>query len=706
MDYNIQYINDITNFGHKIILHLNDSVNILDKDDNIYVNSYNFQSTKEKKNIYEIDKYELNKWDIFLKRNLNNIKYIKNQKKYLKLERIIITIGMNSNWSYDDTQIMFVNSLFVKPEYLLNIESFKEFIYKSKYYTILVYYISTCFFWFPKSNHRIYIDKYLLDFLEKQKDDNRFFLDNFGKRYIEIGETNYNTKYNDKYILYIKEFIKLMKDLNKNIICRNLKERFLLIFQLASCIYYNKISNRQIEIFTYKFEKPFIENIGSMYEAHVNKGYIGQVVRFFPMFQTDYNNIRRPKYLVFRDAHNTFPMYIDYLWICIHYKYSKIYNNHNYLIYYQPYIELEYGCDHHNIYYNKVTKQKHSGGIIAGLINMVNFTQTKYWLSSKIYKLSYGKIFTIHKNKLLFLNIRKNLYSYAKNDILKDYMYGIDEYPTTFYFTNKFYYSRSIYVRCLIHYEFNFHSFDIIDKNKNIYSIHKGGLLLPRDYLLSYFTNKYLKNRYNKCFIILIFYFLKIKIYHEIDIINIYDFIREVEKLRSSDLLPSTDTEASYQYLKNFDALNLVLSILPNQYFFYLTNFAANAYLFKWLFYKIEDIIYALNKNILPNILNLYKNLSLENLNKLNLVKYNSIINSPIKYDLRPYLLKLDNKIDNSNYRYPFYYSGFYKLNKIEPKLGYLNQPRDLKKLLKNLIKLKIDKNILQKSLYQIKINN
>ena len=100
--------------------------------------------------------------------------------------------------------------------------------------------------------------------------------------------------------------------------------------------YYELSSNKNMDMFIYKFKGPFVEHKDTDKESHITDGFLGSVMRMLPIIQKNYkyksHNINRPKYLFIRDTHVCISTGIDASWIksfidsCPN---NKIYFNNN-----------------------------------------------------------------------------------------------------------------------------------------------------------------------------------------------------------------------------------------------------------------------------------------------------------------------------------------------------------------------------------------
>lgn len=254
-------------------------------------------------------------------------------------------------------------------------------------------------YWFPDINIRFYFDHYLI---EKLKDINYNFSDLLVEEIkYEDFENNTDNNINTLVTNFLIE--------NKNKLLNLDNYNFNNFFEKLICAY--NLININCEYFIYKLKDCFIESINGI-DIPITNGYIGQLMRYISVRQDDYiygtENIRRPKFIIFRDAHSTTPGINDTKWINELYENTK---NHK-EIFYLVGASLNYDgfswhdfakCGLNNLYMKKA--------IAAGVNIFVNRTDDKLLLED-YYAPTIGLGFTIFPNNKLFIRYDTNVAKY------------------------------------------------------------------------------------------------------------------------------------------------------------------------------------------------------------------------------------------------------------------------------------------------------
>jgi hypothetical protein len=395
-------------------------------------------------------------------------------------------------------------------------------------------------YYFPNGNYRIYFDYYMF---EKFKDIN----DNDIKMHLSyLNITNYvNSDFNGCFSDYLFNYNDYEKEksenVNKILKCyydeikkcedkqfTNSLERVLYYFDIAcrSCftdgIY--SLRTKTGDFFVYKLSGLFYEEIKippikynnidkcEFYKGHINNGYIGQLIRFISLKQTNYtyNNltIERPKVVIFRDAHTTNIAFNDTEWIN---QFMMTGTNYYVLGGYN------YFRTWHNYTHCSNTNYNLKKSFFAGYSNFINKTESKSIIDDNEW------INTLGMGFILNLDNKPQL---------EDFSYGIDEYLLTNFLINK------------------------ESKNKTI--------LLPID--KNFIDPNKIKNEdYEKIINILIYYLYEKEYIKNTTKINIDDLITEIEKLRNGE----------YHVDKiDYNDINLLLSLIPTKYLIFITMFS------------------------------------------------------------------------------------------------------------------------------------
>ncbi len=521
-----------------------------------------------------------------------------------------------------------------------------------KYYSTQVNNILVLKYYFPNCNIRFYMDWYMLEkgFATLKGDDESLILtkqiNNFV--YTDFEETKINDvkKYLNDFYNHLKSY--------ENYKYNNAMERFIHTYQMASSVIYsngtafiNNESSPSIDIFVYKLNKPFVENVGTPNEGHITNGFIGQQIRYISLKQKDYNwnnkiNIKRPIHLVWRDCHSNGTAYNDYLWINEMNKLSKKQNTKLYLI---P-TSIDYMNLWHDIVKSDVDKKYYLRSAIAGIVQFIDSTSSEQIFTNNLYNRSIGITFLLDKNDNLPILDHRHLG--AKPNQIK-YGYGIDEYINSAFF-----------------------NMDEIKKN-SIYFMH-------------YWSNNIFVpfNTFRIEELILIKYLQEQNLLEKTNEISKYEFLKKIEKLRNDNSL------------LNNEALKLVLSIYPNKYH-------SNICIFSNLdgggndFYNVKHNINEVIRNLENNdkfIQENTSNITLDKLKNMNITCNSSAISSSIEWNIIPYRNNHSDK-DLQSCPSTDYYSGFY--NDIKPlENNTLTQPSDLENVynvrIRNNLKIPLNK--------------
>ena len=444
-------------------------------------NSSNYNSTNQEK-IYEVYDKQLN----ILQSNLTPINDL------LKIYRY----GFKKlNKPNDDNGPTLSVSLFIPN----NINS-NYGVWVNKYLINQLILAVVFTYYFPEGNYRNYFDFYMFKKFELIPDSDDF---NITKSINEFIYLDFETKQNNiiknilnSYYIEIKKY--------ETFKFNNSLERLLCYFDIACRTYINSrgeysLRNKTGDFFVYKLDGPFLEQSG----GHVTNGYIGQLIRFISLKQTNYNYegiiIKRPTYILTRDAHASNIGYNDTEWIN---KYMITGDNYYVIGHSKRYMSLHHDymkCSNTDYYLHK--------SFWAGYTNFINKTNSKSIIEDNEWINTIGIGFILNLQNLIQVG---------------DFSYGIDEYILT----NLLIHRESKIKLVLFNLEHLYAYFDAKNYPK---------LFLLTRILLSYLVeNNYVLNSISK-----------------------YDFIREIEKIRNG----------SYTVLESdYNDINLLLSLIPNKY--------------------------------------------------------------------------------------------------------------------------------------------
>jgi len=575
--------------------------------------------------------------------NNKNVIAIENQKDYFELYRYGINELKKPN---DNDNITFSISLFKPNTNQLKIGTDEAANWITRYFKNHLKQILLINFFFPEANYRTYLDYYMLAFFESLSgDDDRLKLNKYINNFDHIDYENYEIDNINKIFNY---FLIINKEFeNKNF--ENGLARILFYYDIACKIiisngnpYLNK--TRTGDFFVYKFKGPFLENIGTELEGHITNGYIGQGIRYISTIQQKYewngSIIKRPTYLVWRDAHTNSLAYNDFEWISKLYKICKEKKNKLFFI---P-SSIDYVSGWHDLSICKVNNTKKFRSAIAGIVQFINFTEDEYFIPFDIYKKSIGMMFLLNKNNELPIKIHRPWgYAGHMNAWKKEYEYGIEEYCFASFFNLDYFMKNSIF--------YNHH---FITRIYSIFS--KNDILANVEFLLfKFLVDNNIINKTYKC--------------------SRFDFIREIEKLRNNRLY------------ENNKELNLLLLIYPNKYFFNETIFSIDENTYNYT--NTDKKSYEERINDFKPIENM--KLTLENLSKININCSSIIINNAIEWCVEPYIYSQYNNCIIDENLLGFYYNKQSELDDI----CILRNPDDLihviNTLEKNKLKIKLN---------------
>jgi hypothetical protein len=191
----------------------------------------------------------------------------------------------------------------------------------------------------------------------------------------------------------------------------NILERILYYFDIAcrSCITAGVYSLRDKtgDFFVYQLSGAFYESS----ESHIKNVYIGQLIRFISLKQTNYTYngviIKRPKVVILRDAHTTNIAFNDTKWI----KQFMNTSTNYYVLGGNNYFR-----DWHNHAKCSNTNDFIKTSFYAGYCNFINKTELESIIDDNEWINTLGKGFILNSND---------------KHQLEDFSYGIDEYLLT-----------------------------------------------------------------------------------------------------------------------------------------------------------------------------------------------------------------------------------------------------------------------------------
>jgi len=453
-----------------------------------------------------------------------------NDKKYINIYRVGLE-NPNEN-VYSD--VVLCMSLFCTNDGELDtFDKKKNNTWFNIYIVPLIRQILLVRFYFPDIEIREYFDHYLLRKFETREEEITYDFDSieihdyedYSDNNLEILNKIKNLKKKiEEFKSYIKEELKREKFNNE-------KQKFIFIIDRA-CRFKNNDERMKLKgpnLFVYQFYETFLENVGTNMEGVITNGYLGQLMRYIILRQTEttYSNrtVKRPKCIFWRDPHTNAMGYNDYILFNEFITASRKEKKPLYLLpsshFYRPDWNDKIKCDINN---SIITRSA-----VAGWVQMSNFSNRNEWLIDKDYYASIGLAFLLDNN---------NGPALIKHRPTGKYNYGIDEYVLSSLFMIDNFKQNSIYLE---------HTYP-----DRFYNTGGMGWQTPQDhvyiFLLFYIIQKAIKEKNNK---------LKEKVMFT-------DIIREIEILRSIskeelDKKLQTDEE-------EYECLRLLLGMMPNKY--------------------------------------------------------------------------------------------------------------------------------------------
>lgn len=424
------------------------------------------------------------------------IKPIEDQKRFFELKRYCINEPKKPNMATEGSPTLSF-SLFI-PNHITfsdsNNYTSKNWIEK---YIINIFKLIIAFnHYFPQGNILFYIDHFLIEKL-KIKINLKItdIIDQFF--YIDVNDNNDNL--DDTLSRFYFELLKY-----ENYQFNNFSEELMFYLYLAS-IFDRKTSS--IDFFVYEFKECFREQNG-----HITNGYIGQLIRYISVIQTEYNwvsqPISRPKHIIWRDAHTNCLASVDSQWI------KSVSQAEKEILYLLP-SNIIYKKDWHELISCNGKYDRRS--YLAGVIQIKNSTRDKFQIPLDIYLRSVGLAFILNNNGLPLAEHRTLNY-----DKYPGYSYGIDEYLLSNFYKIDYFLRHSLYMSHL----FIFNIIPLITKYSNFFHF---------------------------CYVILL-QFLQIEKLINEKRLYFYQFIEKIEALRKN------------KDLKTNRLLHIILSIFPTKY--------------------------------------------------------------------------------------------------------------------------------------------
>lgn len=408
-------------------------------------------------------------------------------------------------------------------------------------------------YYFPTGNLRIYLDYYLINYLNNISDeyDLKDPVDEKDETRDPVTFTRYCSEFeygdfeedkeeaSKKYLTKVFQMFKKYEDIKFN----NTAERLIFYYHsVCSLIIENGnptfSSNTFGDIFIYKFGLPFIQNYGTDKEMHQQDSFLGSIIRSLIFIQEGYKYndtwIERPRFILNRDAHATCITYNDYAIINALYKTSLI---KKVRAIFNP-ASAEYSAVWHNLLPcgdSLVFKS-----LPQGLLEFCDFTSSKTIFNDLEYLSTIGIAFIIDKNNKPVINNIRLKVTNKNNTIFSGFSYGIDEYLSSSLFT-----VPSILKDTVFMHEF----------------------FKTPDFQHAAFPQT-LKKNIAIADIVLAKYIIDTKKYSD-GIISIKDFINELEEARNRHFP---------DHLKNMpenalNSLSLALSIYPTKYKMWISRF-------------------------------------------------------------------------------------------------------------------------------------
>lgn len=650
-----------TNFGHidlvwksninfpekaPIITPIKISDNLVQNTDVLYGGSYDssgYDSTDNNINFIINDIF--NKEDAIQKNIDKNELHPDKNKEYFELFRYGYKVLNKPNTTPNPTS---TNALFIPNNILYdktNIDSnLKSWV--SKYLINVIRSILIFNYYFPDGNYRNYLDWYMFENFRKLPGD--FDSLNIIKNLSDFRYYDFENEKIDGPQTFLNQFHNLLKTYETTSYDNSL-ERILFYFDLASRCYNNngqlELRDKRGDFFVYKFKGPFIENVGMENEGHITNGYIGQQLRYISMRQRTYDwngqKITRPNHLVFRDAHTNGIAYNDYLLIKEVNKMGRTNTPEFYLI---P-SSLSYSPPWNDTVKSIIDHKYYVKSPVAGQVQCVNFKPSDLFIEDNTYFKSIGMTFLVNNDEQLPIKIHRPYGKDLQNNLVSEYMYGIEEYTNASFFRLNEITSKSIY-----------NSFNNCQKFLNFNNNEFSYLYSTVLFLLKYLHKK-----------------------EQFTEISFYDFIKKVELLRNDISL------------KDNNLLGLLLAIFPTKYHWNISVYNHTQCLEKIKY----DYFVSKMEQKLPerkDKAHLTNEITKENLRALNITCSKGALSSSIEWALRSYINKSDQKQDCEPTNY---YSGFYFINPPSLNKGILRQPSDLKfsldEIRKNNLKIRLN---------------
>lgn len=545
------------------------------------------------------------------------------------------------------------------------IESFDQAYKWMRTYVIpqLIFIMVYNYYFQFRGNIRLYLDYFTIKniFEELSPDHGLFDLTNYQIQYFD-NEQEHIKKTKSKIDLGLSFCGDIFKN-NKN--TKNGFEMIMAYYKICSTLRYNPRTNlanyngSPIDIFVYKFNTPFIETNENI-TSHITNGYLGTIVRYISTIQEDYtwnNNtlIKRPRHLVWRDSHSTMIGYNDYLWIK---ELNDVTLNDNIEIYFVP-TSMLYSLDHHNYVKNDIDNKYHNRNPSAGIMQIINSSESDTLIPFDMYKKSIGIAFLINnQGEIPIFKYRPQ--SVKNNKLIQEYDYGIDEYILSSFY-------------CLDYF-----------KRKSIYYVH---------YPLHCFLSSKTFDLFMKSELLLIFYFISKGELALDSVINKFKFVEMIEDLRENYMIGmSTEEQPSADKNKDeYYALRLLLAIYPTKYQFNEMNYSyttdkskENNDSINLNNIHIQKIIEEYKKKLMIEDYQIeyYENLTTENLEKLYITSTQGCLNTSLEWNVEMFgnqpKYNYDEICSSDNY-----YSGFYFDKDELYNRGLLREPSDLKKMVK-----------------------
>jgi hypothetical protein len=562
------------------------------------------------------------------------IKKLDDPKQFFELKRYCINGAIKPNMAAKDNPTLSF-SLFIPNNISfsdINNYAFETWI--KKYIVNILKLIIVFNYYFPQGNILFYVDHFLIEKLSKtnsikhQKIIN--LIDQFF--YIDIHENENSMRIDD---IFSRFYFELLKYENHQF--NSIAEELMFYLYLAS-IFDRETSST--DFFVYKFKKCFTEQNG-----HITNGYIGQLIRFISVIQTEYQwkdqTISRPLHIIWRDPHANCLTDIDSQWI------KSVSKADKEILYLLP-SNIMYRTEWHELISCNGKYDRRS--YLAGLIQIKNSTNDKYVIPLYVYLISFGLAFILNQHNLPLVEHRS--LNYEK---YQGYSYGIDEYLLSNLYKIDYYLRHSLYM-------------------SHVFS----SAIIP-------FFSGY-NNLFHFCYAILMYYLQKNNIIKEKHL-YFYKFIEQIELLRHNKQLWSNRL------------LHIILSIFPTKYlistFMFYSIYDSN------LNFYIIDVQHTINQfkekfgyepELNDEILEKHK-LTCKTSARLQVTQWCTDQYFDLAYDQ-----KENDRCFSANY-----YSGFYFDEPPDLGIGILRYPADMKYAVEALKENNL-RNPLNKSDYKLKI--